>query len=73
MAAKEQSEIDVIQRFLQKQMSAQEVDTLIKSLIEQTGASGMKDMGKIMGVLKAQYAGQLDFGAASGVIKKLLS
>ncbi|MBR1841250.1 MAG: GatB/YqeY domain-containing protein [Alphaproteobacteria bacterium] len=73
LAAKEQSEIDVIQRFLPKQMSAQEVETLIKSLIEQTGASGMKDMGKIMGVLKAQYAGQLDFGAASGVIKKLLS
>lgn len=73
LAAKEQSEIDVIQRFLPKQMSTQEVETLIKSLIEQTGASGMKDMGKIMGVLKAQYAGQLDFGAASGVIKKLLS
>lgn len=73
LAAKEQSEIDVIQRFLPKQMSAQEVETLIRSLIEQTGASGMKDMGKIMGVLKAQYAGQLDFGAASGVIKKLLS
>lgn len=73
LAAKEQSEIDVIQRFLPKQMSAQEVETLIQSLIEQTGASGIKDMGKIMGVLKAQYAGQLDFGAASGVIKKLLS
>ncbi|MCQ2734719.1 MAG: GatB/YqeY domain-containing protein [Alphaproteobacteria bacterium] len=73
LAAKEQSEIDVINRFLPKQMSAQEVETLIKSLIEQTGATSIKDMGKIMGTLKAQYAGQLDFGAASGVIKKLLS
>ena len=73
LAAKEQSEIDVIQRFLPKQMNPEEIESLIKSLIAQTGASGMKDMGKIMSVLKAQYAGQLDFGAASGVIKKLLS
>lgn len=73
LAAKEQSEIDVIQRFLPKQMSPEEIETLIQSLIKQTGASGIKDMGKIMGVLKAQYAGQLDFGAASGIIKKMLS
>ena len=73
LATKEQSEIDVIQRFLPKQMSSEEVENLVKSLIAQTGASGMKDMGKIMGVLKSQYAGQLDFGAASAVIKKMLS
>jgi len=73
LADKEQSEIDVIQRFLPKQMSADEVEAVIKALIAETGASGMKDMGKVMGALKSKYAGQLDFGAASAILKKNLS
>ncbi|MEE6208355.1 MAG: GatB/YqeY domain-containing protein [Alphaproteobacteria bacterium] len=73
LADKEQSEIDVIQRFLPKQMSAEEVEAVIKALITETGASGMKDMGKVMGALKSKYAGQLDFGAASAILKKNLS
>ena len=73
LAEKEQSEIDVISRFLPKQLSAEEVEAIIKTLIAETGATGIKDMGKIMGVLKAKYAGQLDFGAASAIIKKLLA
>lgn len=72
LAEKEQSEIDVISRFLPKQLSADEVENIVKTLIAQTGASGIKDMGKIMGALKGQYAGQMDFGAASAIIKKLL-
>ena len=73
LADKEQSEIDVIQRFLPKQMSADEVENAIKALIIETGASGMKDMGKVMGALKNKYAGQMDFGAASALLKKNLS
>ena len=73
LAQKEQSEIDVITRFLPKQMSAEEVENAIKTIVAQVGASSIKDMGKVMGALKNQYAGQMDFGAASAVIKKILA
>ena len=70
LADKEQDEIDVITRFLPKQLSAEEIENIVKDLISQTGASGIKDMGKIMGALKGKYAGQMDFGSASAIIKK---
>lgn len=73
LADKEQSEIAVIERFLPKQMSASEAEAAIKAAIASTGAASMKDMGKVMSVLREQYAGQMDFGAASGTIKSLLS
>lgn len=73
LAQKEQSEIDVITRFLPKQMSTEEVENAIKTIVTQVGASSIKDMGKVMGALKNQYAGQMDFGAASAVIKKILA
>lgn len=73
LADKEQDEINVISRFLPKQMNAQEIETAIKSAIENLGASSIKDMGRVMGLLKSQYAGQMDFGAASVVIKKFLA
>ncbi len=73
LADKEQSEIAVIERFLPKQMSASEAEAAIKAAIASTGAVSMKDMGKVMSVLREQYAGQMDFGAASGTIKSLLS
>lgn len=72
LADKEQSEIDVISRFLPKQLSGEEMENAIKSVISATGASSIKDMGKVMGALKSQYSGQMDFGSASAVIKKLL-
>lgn len=72
LADKEQSEIDVIMRFLPKQLSESEVEDAVKSVIASTGANSIKDMGKIMGALKSQYNGQMDFGAASAIIKKLL-
>ena len=72
LAAKERKEISVIERFLPKQMSDAEIETAIKGIIADTGASSMKDMGKVMGALKAKYAGQLDFGKASGMIKNFL-
>lgn len=73
LAEKEKKEIAVIERFLPKQMNDAEISAAIKAIIAETGASSMKDMGKIMGVLKSKYAGQLDMGKANGVIKLLLS
>ena len=70
LAAKERKEIEIIERFLPKQMSDAEIEAAV---ISETGASSMKDMGKIMGALKSQYAGQLDMGKANGIIKSLLA
>ena len=72
LAAKERKEISIIERFLPKQMSDAEIETAIRGVIAETGAASMKDMGKVMGALKTKYAGQLDFGKASGMIKNLL-
>jgi uncharacterized protein YqeY len=72
LAEKEKAEIAVIERFLPKQMSDAEVEEAIKSIIAEVAASSMKDMGKVMGSLKAKYAGQMDFGKANGFIKALL-
>ena len=72
LAAKERKEISIIERFLPKQMSDAEIETAIRGVIAETGAASMKDMGKVMGALKAKYAGQLDMGKASGMIKSLL-
>lgn len=73
LADKEQSEILIIEKFLPKQMSASEVEKAIKEIIVATEASSIKDMGKVMAGLKDKYAGQMDFGSASGTIKSLLS
>lgn len=72
LADKEKAEIAIIEKFLPKQLNTEEATAAIKAVIEQTGAASMKDMGKVMGQLRAQYAGQMDFGAASGIIKSLL-
>ena len=73
LAEKEKAEIAIIERFLPKQMTEDEIETVIKDIIAEVGASSMKDMGKIMGVLKAKYAGQLDMGKANGIIKASLT
>ena len=73
LAAKENDEIEVISRFLPKQLSVAEMTVAIKEAIAHTNAAGIKDMGKVMGILKGKYTGQMDFGAASGIIKQLLS
>ena len=65
-------EKDVIEKFLPKQMDDAEIEAVLKTIISSTGASSIKDMGKVMGELKAKYAGQLDMGKASGMIKSLL-
>ncbi|MBR1915009.1 MAG: GatB/YqeY domain-containing protein [Alphaproteobacteria bacterium] len=72
LAQKEEAEIKIIERFLPKQLSQQEVENAVKAAIKKTGAESMKDMGKVMGILRAEYAGQMDFGAVSSLIKSLL-
>ncbi|MBI1273262.1 MAG: GatB/YqeY domain-containing protein [Alphaproteobacteria bacterium] len=72
LAQQETEEIAVIERFLPKQMSEAEVKEAITKAIAESGATNIKDMGKVMAALKASYAGQMDFGKASGLIKGLL-
>lgn len=73
LAQKEQAEIVVIEKFLPKQLSEAEMQEVIKQVISQTGAQSVKDMGKVMGALRGSYAGQMDFGKASEIIKSLLA
>jgi len=73
LAAQEREEIAIIQAYLPKQMSEDDVKAAISSAITETGAAGMKDMGKVIGVLKAKYAGQMDFAKASGLVKAALT
>jgi uncharacterized protein len=72
LAAKEKAEIVVIQDYLPKQLSDAEAEAAIRAVIADTGAAGIKDMGKVMAELRARHAGQMDFGKASGMIKGLL-
>jgi uncharacterized protein len=73
LAAAEREEIAIITAYLPKQMSEDEVNKAISSIIAETGAAGIKDMGKVIGALKAKYAGQMDFAKASGLVKAALS
>jgi uncharacterized protein len=72
LAASEQAEIAVIESYMPKQMSEAEVKTAASALIKEMGAVGVKDMGKVMAAMKDKYAGQIDFGKASGLVKGLL-
>ena len=69
---KEQAEIDVITEFLPQALTAEEIETIINRAISDTGASSMKDMGKVMGLVKPQITGRADVGAVSQKIKSLL-
>jgi uncharacterized protein YqeY len=73
LAEQERGEIGVIASFLPKQMSDDEMNAAIATAIAETGASSMKDMGKVIGALRGKYAGQMDFGKASAVVKGKLS
>ncbi len=72
LADKEKAEIAVIERFLPQQMDEAAVDAAIREAIAATGATSIKDMGKVVGQLKAKYAGQIDFSKASAAVKKAL-
>jgi uncharacterized protein YqeY len=69
----ESYEIDIIQEFLPQALSEEEVDTIVSQAIEQTGASSIKDMGKVMGLVRPQIIGRADMGEVSGRIKSTLS
>jgi uncharacterized protein len=73
LADAEEAEIAVIERFLPTQMSDDEASAAIQAIIAETGASGMKDMGKVMGEVKAQLAGQIDPARASAMVRAALS
>jgi uncharacterized protein YqeY len=72
LAAKEREEIAIIRDFMPKQMDQSETEAAIRSVIAETGAAGVRDMGKVMAALREKYAGQMDFGRASGLVKGLL-
>jgi uncharacterized protein YqeY len=72
LAKQEAAEIAVIEEFLPKQMGEAEAAAAIAAAIKEVGAASQKDMGKVMAALKARYAGQMDFGKASGQVKALL-
>ena len=72
LADKEQAEIDIISDFLPQALSEDEIETIISKAISDTGAASMKDMGKVMGIVKPQITGRADVGAVSQKIKSLL-
>jgi len=72
LAEQERSEIKVIEDFLPKQLSEDETRAAVQEVITDVGATCVRDMGKVMSALKAQYAGKMDFGKAGGAVKELL-
>jgi len=72
LAETEQAEINIIEAYLPKQMDENEVKAAVAAAIAETSAASAKDMGKVMGVLKAKYAGQMDFQKASAAVKAAL-
>ena len=73
LAQKEREELDIIERFLPRQMSADELQTELKAIIAQVGATSPADMGKVMGVASKQLAGKADGKAISETVKQLLA
>ena len=73
LAEQEKEEMAVIYEFLPKQMEDSEIDGAVKSVITELGATGLKDIGKIMGALKSKYGATMDFSKASALTKELLS
>lgn len=72
LAERERSEIGVIEEFLPRQLSPEEVEAAIGEAIADTQANSVRDMGKVMGELKAKYAGRMDFGSVGPMVKNRL-
>jgi uncharacterized protein YqeY len=70
---KERAEIAVVERFLPKQLGDAEVRSAVQTVIDELGAKTIKDMGRVMGTLKERYAGRMDFGKASALVKEQLA
>lgn len=73
LAESERQEIEVIEEFLPRQLSDTEVEAAVASAIDEIGAESIRDMGKVIGRLKGQYTGQMDFGAVGPMVKERLS
>ena len=73
LAEKERAEIAIIEQFLPRQLSEAEVTAAIEAAIAETGAEGLRDMGRVMAALKARYTGQMDFGAVGPAVKAKLA
>ena len=73
LAEQELSEITIIEEFLPKQLSEDEAKDAIQKAINDTGAESIRDMGKVMGILKSNYTGQMDFGRVGPMVKDLLA
>lgn len=72
LAEVEEAELAVVEKFLPQQLSAEEIEAEVKAIIAETGASSMKDMGRVMGVASKKLAGRADGKAISGIVKQLL-
>ena len=73
LAAKEATEITLLQTYLPEQLSAAELEALVAAAIAETGAATIKDMGKVMGLVKGRAAGRADMGAVGALIKSKLA
>lgn len=73
LAERERSETEVIKRYMPQPLSADELKTAIQSAVDELDATCLKDMGRVMGVLKGKYAGRMDMGKASATVKALLA
>jgi len=72
LAAAEEAEVAVIEEFLPRQMSEDEAGAAVQAIIDETGASSVKDMGRVMALLKERHAGEIDMSKASGLVKARL-
>lgn len=73
LAEQERDEITIIESFMPRQLDEAELKAAVEAALADTGAKGLKDMGKVMGALKAKYAGQMDFGKAGAAVRAQLS
>ena len=73
LAVVEREEIEILTRYLPEQMNLEDLKKIISDIVSSTGASGMKDMGKVMGMANQQLAGKADGKTISGIVKELLS
>lgn len=73
LAEQEKEEVKIIEQFLPRQMSDDEINTACREVVTELGAGGLKDIGRTMGALKSKFAGQMDFSKASKQVKELLS
>lgn len=73
LADEELAQVAVIEEYLPKALSEAEIETIVKSIITETGATSMKEMGKVMGIASKQLAGQADGGTISAIVKRLLA